>query len=535
MEGNHFETTHLNRRSSLQRRESSLSYYQTTTIEKHYEVNRRILKSFNEHYEQHLYQMAYFLGLQFSETALLELPKHGYYYSIRHEKDRMESALEAVRVTSILQQEIVSKVENSDKSRVARLAKLALEQVHQASEDQFENQRNRIEQQLRTEDAAASNFNTSWSVCEPLLDSVTSLMCPTSYRLPTKDSCPAEKTGIESFLDSLPEDRPESIEFEDRQPSGQSTSRASVPSLERTDSDETTLERALFLSGLEVLEEVPKHHRPSKSSTLQLGTLSSIYREDFQYMKKTQQIRISYADTYQGRLPGSTNGCTVIAPLMCIHYFLTDQLPDPGLSDQIIISVIDDETPVILGELRSRLGLPQHAFLIPSDVQDYLVSNGQLAQDQFVNVLGGNILDDSHMTTFLDTLKNCSSKKVAATFFFHEHVISILRLRREGSTFWYDCIDSLPLKDTLRPSNQSPEEFNDSLRLLTMEEELSEAIPRTARVRCLSLEGVRACLRWYACSKFTEQDIHYIDSYEWSDTQSDFDPRVFQAYVWASN
>jgi hypothetical protein len=85
------------------------------------------------------------MGLQFVETALLEIPKHGYYYSTRHETDRMQSPLEAVRVTQLLQEmqkqdahDHNNSTNSNNGDRVQKLATLALEQVEQASHDQYE-------------------------------------------------------------------------------------------------------------------------------------------------------------------------------------------------------------------------------------------------------------------------------------------------------------------------------------------------------------------------------------------------------------
>ena len=43
---------------------------------------------------------------------------------------------------------------------------------------------------------------------------------------------------------------------------------------------------------------------------------------------------------------------------------------------------------------------------------------------------------------------------------------------------------------------------------------------------------LRACLVWYTTSKFTPSNQSFIDSTPWDDANCEFDPRVFQAYVW---
>mmetsp|Transcript_27303 Transcript_27303/g.41092 ORF Transcript_27303/g.41092 Transcript_27303/m.41092 type:complete len:80 (-) Transcript_27303:1253-1492(-) len=58
-------------------------------------------------------------------------------------------------------------------------------------------------------------------------------------------------------------------------------------------------------------------------------------------------------------------------------------------------------------------------------------------------------------------------------------------------------------------------------------------IPATARIRCCSMKSLHAALRWYACSKFTSEDKKFIDTYQWDHVNVDFDPRVFQGFIWS--
>ena len=312
-------------------------------------------------------------------------------------------------------------------------------------------------------------------------------------------------------------------------------------------STEEQLQKALFLSGLEVsnrdlgisTHEVEYEHKHRHSSQrLELATLSTLYHEDFELLLKSGQIRISYADTFQGRVPESTNGCTVIAPLLSIHHLLEipAHLPDTGLTDVTIRQVIDLETPSILTQLRKELGLAPAAFLIPSDAHDFLIENGQLSQDQFVTVSGGNILDDGHLRSIVSSLSDSEKKyrKLAATLFFHEHVVAILRVQRGEGTCWYDVIDSLPTKRTMMRPNESIEDFHRRMGLELTEEEMDDRfLPMASRIRCLDEDALLTCLRWYACSKFDEENISYVDQYAWDENDCDFDPRVFQAFIWS--
>ena len=681
---------------ALHRRVPSLSNYAATSITKHYQVNQQVLAAFEAQYEAKLYHVAYAIGLQFVETALLEIPKHGYFYSPRHDRERMQSSLEAVRVTSLLQQiqTALGHVYTEDLERIQRLHELALQQVQQASEDQYETQRAHTVQELR----ASSSHLADWVVLDPLLEcheSLSSLFCPSTHSksvvpspetiipatpahslppivpdlldrgVPLKESSSVPSHGDDNFteprdeashvrqadllhfdssgVDSTKYDsassssttkpsfsssppRPESnrqaswgqpppllaqensaIYSSDQiqhrslalrrpttslgaeiaqlppRPPPPSTSSSSdeeedaeewmvvsqPPPYDRqgslssglvtqkphrpldTTEDDIFLERALFLSGLELVDAPPSADakgvdmitrppaiRVSSASRLEFGTLSTLYHDDFDHLVQTRRIRVTTIATYQGRVHESTNGCTVIAPLLCMHHLLNDDADSPvdtGLPDAEIVQVIDNETPAILGDLRRRLGLADQAFLIPSDVHDYLIENGQLHQSQFIDVMGGNMLQDKHLNNFVSSLANAAIPKLAATLFFHEHVVCILKLERGNGMFWYDLIDSLPLPDTLHFSEESQDAFYRRFGLQSDDPRLKQVLlPFSVRFRCIDAEALQACLRWYACSKFTEENIRYIDQYEWEDAQTDFDPRVFQAFLWGS-
>lgn len=84
----------------------SLSNFNPTDISKQYALNNQILAAFDSSYGHNLYQVAYAIGMQFVEMALLEIPKHGYYQSSRHLVEKQESARDALRVSQLLQKMI---------------------------------------------------------------------------------------------------------------------------------------------------------------------------------------------------------------------------------------------------------------------------------------------------------------------------------------------------------------------------------------------------------------------------------------------
>jgi len=260
----------------------------------------------------------------------------------------------------------------------------------------------------------------------------------------------------------------------------------------------------------------------NKAPPLPFHTIKQIARSDYHGLRGKKKIDVFQLATYQGRstIRDSTNGCTVISPLVAVHHLNSE---GAGIADMKIEQIIDEIAPVILSRVRNKLGLAGHALIIPSDVHDYMVDEKILKQDMFVGVCGGNLLDSEHVEEFLNLLENGedqqpsdqeekkdTSKKVAAALFFHEHVVSILKVVLPDGSMWYDLVDSMPT------------------RFQTASTESMCA----SRTRCKDRESLRSLLYWYACEKFSGADAQYIDSNEWDDNMCDFDPRVFQGFVW---
>jgi hypothetical protein len=289
-----------------------------------------------------------------------------------------------------------------------------------------------------------------------------------------------------------------------------------------------------------------------------LRVLRACCRKDFERLRDNKNVVVTRVSTYQGRIKGSTNGCTVIAPLLCVHHFQTrnhllqnenvgvESSPPPPpsrrLSDGTIASVIDTESPLLLPDIRNSLGVSKNAFLIPHDAHEALIESKHMSRDQFVTVCGGNILEEGHLGALVRELSKVlpDGKKLGATFFFHQHVIAILQLRNGNSasqtdsgkkrtdthastTLSFDVIDSLPNKATLPlpPIASSP-----------VSSDAHPRPPNCARIFCKDAASLKATLKWYACSVFTSANERYIDDYEWDEKLTDFDPRVFQAFLW---
>jgi hypothetical protein len=180
-----------------------------------------------------------------------------------------------------------------------------------------------------------------------------------------------------------------------------------------------------------------------------------------------------------------------------------------GVDDDQVQSVIDRECVPLLRSIRNKLDLGAASLIIPSDVHDYLVDKKLLYQHKFAGAAGGNIVDPQHSGELLNLLRGEPGKtahlKAAATLFFREHVVSIVKFPQgqNGEDAIYDMIDSLP---TLNG--------------------------RGSRTRCHSLEAFRVHLAKYCTQKLSDANLKYIEKNPWDDSMADFDPRVFQAFVW---
>ena len=548
------------------KKRQSLSNFATTSISKHFALNNQILAAFDSLYDQKLYHVAYAVGMQFVEMALLEIPKHGYFYCSRHELERDDNAKEAIRVSQLLQQmlhEELNQLQTKDREndKIQKLISLAQEQSSSKQQEQLEQDRATLEEELNSTGTRFCGhtlaeyvdiFNVSLfpsgtkppTLFQPPLQSVSTLIKSSSVRSSNDliECSPSASTQVFASLERQLSDlavHPPLLtpqletswsihDSDDHSLLGD----VRTTSLLSRQTSSLELERALWLSGLEMQSSFDastpvNQTRPVSQSHIDIETLGTLYFEDFNTLRIQNRIQISRIVTYQGRLPGSINGCTVIAPLLCIHHFHNswDDGPDMGLPDEMIAQVIDEVTPVILPEVRMLLDLTKDALIIPSDVHDYLINRSLLSPKQFVTVSGGNILDVAHVDDFVQQLeltngrgKRLEGKKIAATLFFHEHVVTIHKLIRGNDEAWYDWIDSLPSQVTL----QKPYKTEDA-----------DYVPFTARVRCVDEEALKALIRWYACSKFTDENRRFINMYEWDDHEVDFDPRVFQAFIWA--
>lgn len=233
---------------------------------------------------------------------------------------------------------------------------------------------------------------------------------------------------------------------------------------------------------------------PEQAPKKSLRDLKVFYQQSHRQLQSRGRIKVQPLGTHQGRVSASTNGCTVISALVAATHLNSR----PNISNDRIGCIIDRECCPVLREIRKKLGLGGHALIIPSDVHDHLVDEKILHQEKFAGAAGGNILDPEHYGEFLKILIDAKGK-ASATFFYREHVISIVKCIDANGTSCYDWVDSLP-----GPSGEG------------------------TRTRCADGEALRTQLQWYATSKLRpEHDA------PWDENMADLDPRVFQGFIWA--
>ena len=208
--------------------------------------------------------------------------------------------------------------------------------------------------------------------------------------------------------------------------------------------------------------------------------------------------RVERLPTFQGRVRDarnldSTNGCAVIAPLVCQMHIGEKK----ELTNSDVARVIDDIVPPILAHIRKKHGLGNGAFIIPADVHDYLYDAKAIDHSMFAGVFGGNCLDDEHVAKLLNAFEEVpQTDKAGCAFFFKEHVIAILRVGRE-----YHFVDSLGGGD---------------------------ASGMGTRTVCADVEALRVFLRYYVSKKLPPNCVGNA----FDEATADFDARVFQAFLW---
>jgi len=552
-------TTNKNSRPSDTRRAAlkskNISYQSISNlvpIERYYDVGRKILAEFDRSVDENELDNAYIYGKRFLTFSMDCLPTHDYYRS--REQLRLQNNSEWTRVLELLEQTAdLMDLEELEKQQIRKREEEALRKIQE---------RELAMQKEEEERNATNDLISKLSMLDQKFPRAsTGIMQQKMNPLPSNGT--VAQIPMETLDDSDLEDLPPPIPFSSNKSDFQTNVHDSNGMAPPPSYDQLTRQKSEFLvktndqnySTRSIISEggnssgmsdaLPVHHVNDNASCPMLNPLApplppepcekkqnipkiplaeqkTSSAMEYEALQRKKKVEVFYLSTYQGRIktPGkdSTNGCTVISPLVAAYHLSCDG----SIADVNIEEIIDNIAPPILSNVRNKLGLGGHALIIPSDVHDYLVDEKILKQDKFVGVCGGNLLDSGHVTEFVNMMdgddgstsdKQDSSTvdiKVAATLFFHEHVISIVKVVLSNGTSWYDLVDSLP--------RRKKNAFNGALG--------------ATRTRCKDKDSFRSVLFWYACNAFSPNDMQYIDSNEWDDTMCDLDPRVFQAFAW---
>ena len=441
------------------------------SIERYYEMANKLLEQFQSSYTRKNLDDAYIFGRRFVTFSTMIVPKHDYYLNKRPKwiTLREKSVQDSNRVLELLEE-------------VATF--MDIEEEEKINKRIIETTQNDFDFPMVPEQNPLSESTISY----PLEEKTTTELVPIPF-LPSN-----WRMDPNEYLDSF----------------------------EEKDTHSSPLLRSMFDST----------NQPDHGMSIQ--TWTEIYTDEYLSLLQSHSVEWTFLSTYQGSKSSqlgkdSTNGCTVISPLIVACHLSNTQSSSMGILDEDIESIIDDMAPDVLATVRTKLGLASNALIIPSDVNDCLLELEILQQDQFVGVVGGNILDHGHVQKFLHILEDpirfdlssyssseldkrtniSKTRKVASSFFFHEHVISILKVfvQEEDSSIRYDIVDSMP----------HPKQDGNL---------------GAVRIRCMDLKAVEVFLRWRACDAFTEKDQTFVNKYNWNDSMCDYDPRVFQAYIW---
>lgn len=503
-------------------------------LERYYDASDKVLETFVTAFEQRHLDEAYVYGMRYCTFCVERVKKHDYYYSTKYESRRKETNERVMKVLNKLEKvaELMDTEEvEKEKKRQAFLKKQQEENLRKRREEEqrrLQDLQKRIAQQKLGSESKSTDVETS--VEESALAKLQRLSGP----LDAPATTPVKETTLEDQLDPaghhadspnndiqplpppmLPPSEPPS--YQSLEPHDESNP-PTYHSLELNDENSPPSYQSLAQNdyfGPGAIQPPPatpsydsiiKKKKPEqpKRKKLSIRQYIAYARKHHAQFQQERKIVVGPLRTYQGKCNGSTNGCTVISACVVSKHLQTEG----GVTDSQIASVIDKECVPLLRAIRSKLGLGGSSLIIPSDVHDHLVDHKWLYQHKFVGATGGNICDISHLGELLSLLKGEPGKtqhlKAGATLFFREHVISIVKFPTSPTEAIYDMVDSLPVCNG-----------------------------RASRTRCMSLEALQVHLEWYSSHKFSDGNCTYIERNRWSDAMADFDPRVFQAFVWA--
>lgn len=487
----------------------------------------KVLAQFKLHLSRGELDDAYIIGRRFALFSTVSLPSHHYYKSPKHARERVKNQKDTAWVTRGIER-IVEVMDTEETTKELQKKKDEEERKQKQKEEEQQKQlewETRVKKRLHAVDSFDLHSKGKASDMDEKLAKLNALFPKDGEAATVDDNVQEIQNSVENIqIDELPPPiaPPDTMNNEDlalfysTDATQQLKSDGGTPMFPDPPSYSD-----LFLDSLKTSDDASV--RTDVPPKIPVRQLRSQCIQQFDALLQSKQIEIIKLATYQGRLShtpryDSTNGCTVISPLIVAthinphHYTTTNKQYKHGISNTEINEVIDKRAPPILTTVRSKLGLNEHALIIPSDVHDHLVDEKILPQEKFVGVCGGNILDFKHWSGVIDMMvngrgdENAAMQKSGAAVFFRDHVISLLKIPLGNGACYFDLIDSLPS---------------------------SQAGGMAIRIRCKDQSAFEGVFQWYATSKFSEAHCDFIDATEWNDGMCDFDPRVFQGFVWS--
>jgi hypothetical protein len=493
-------------------------------LERYYDASDKVLLSFQTAFENRRLDEAYVYGMRYSRFCMEGIRQHDYFNAQTFKARRIEMGRRVEEVIGKLEQ-VAEMMDAEEMEREAKRKALLMRQ----KEERLRQQRLMAEQQLAEFNKRIAEQKTSSStISEGTLEESAFAKLqrltqpqgaphqPKPVEAPDQNkrvswSLPVEPDGhLMSQISYDSGDLPPAMPppSDDDGNSSQLSNGSSPPSYS------SILKQSSFFGPGGAPAEATQPSAPSYDQATKMSKktsriipirqiISHSHAKHREFLQ-TGKIQISPLRTYQGRVSGSTNGCTVISACCVSRHMETHG----GITDQQVNAVIDRDCVPLLRSIRNKLDLGAASLIIPSDVHDYLVDHKLLYQHKFVGAAGGNIVDPEHAGELIKLLQGETRKtshlKAAATLFFREHVVSIVKFPTSSTDAVYDMIDSLPTCNG-----------------------------QASRTRCHGLEALKVHLVYYCTRKFSDTNITYIERNKWDDTMADFDPRVFQAFVWA--
>lgn len=485
-------------------------------IDRYYDASQKVLHAFEASFEKKRLNDAYVYGMRYSTFCVNEITKHDYYNSTKFHRQRAVMNEQVKHVINKL--EIVAHM--MDEEELKKEAERKAQLKRQKEEEMRRGQKKLEELQQRVSRQKDAANSTNATTVESVQNSALAKLQRLNRPVEPPVVCPS---GVSSI--SLGGKKGSEIQELQQDPDGLIASSSDIPPpllppqpddepvhsappryqdivnyFGPSDAQSTSIEES----------DVPSNdHCKQQNKKVVLTSLGirqhivNAHRARLR-LQQEKEILVSPIRTYQGRMRGSTNGCTVISATIASRHLETHG----GVTDSHICDIMDKECIPLLRAIRNKLGLHGDSLIIPSDVHDHMVDHNLLFQHKFVGAVGGNVVDNEHLGELFSLLAGTPGKtahlKAGATFFFREHVVSILKFPTSPSEAVYDLVDSLPTCNG-----------------------------RGSRTRCMSLDALKIQMEWYTSHKFSDSNCSYIEKNKWNDSMADFDPRVFQAFVWA--